>query len=97
MIANAECVLTDSFHGTIFAILFNKPFAVFQRVATEKGNEMGGRINALLKKFGLTQFYGDIDNPQIYPQPYSKDYIDLVLQIERNKSISFLKNSLGIL
>lgn len=97
LIANAECVLTDSFHGTIFAILFNKPFAVFQRVATEKGNEMGGRINALLKKFGLTQFYGDIDNPQIYPQPYSKDYIDLVLQIERNKSISFLKNSLGIL
>ena len=50
LIRDAELILTDSFHGTIFAILFNKPFAVFQRVATEKGNVMGGRINALLKK-----------------------------------------------
>jgi len=45
---NAEYVITDSFHGCVFAILFNKPFIVY-------GNKERGmaRFNSLLKLFGL--------------------------------------------
>jgi hypothetical protein len=45
---NAEYVITDSFHGCVFAILFNKPFIAY-------GNKARGmaRFNSLLKMFGL--------------------------------------------
>ena len=45
---DAEFVVTDSFHGTIFAIIFNKPFIVI-------GNSERGmtRFKSLLKIFGL--------------------------------------------
>jgi exopolysaccharide biosynthesis predicted pyruvyltransferase EpsI len=44
----AEMVVTDSFHGTVFSIIFNKPFWVV-------GNEGRGmaRFNSLLSLFGL--------------------------------------------
>ncbi len=42
---NAECVITNTFHGTLFAILFNKKFVTFH----------GGKkkITYLLEQFGL--------------------------------------------
>lgn len=44
----ADMVITDSFHGTVFSIIFNKPFFVI-------GNEGRGlaRFQSLLKMFGL--------------------------------------------
>ena len=46
--AEAEMVVTDSFHGTVFSIIFNKPFWVI-------GNEGRGmaRFETLLSTFGL--------------------------------------------
>lgn len=46
--AKASMVFTDSFHGTVFSIIFNKPFWVI-------GNKMRGmaRFNALLSIYGL--------------------------------------------
>ena len=48
-IAQSEYVFTDSFHGTVFAILFNKPFIVC-------GNKERGqpRFETLLSMTGLT-------------------------------------------
>ena len=45
---DAEFVVTDSFHGCVFSILFKKPFVVI-------GNEKRGmaRFQSLLKTFGL--------------------------------------------
>jgi exopolysaccharide biosynthesis predicted pyruvyltransferase EpsI len=45
---DAKFVVTDSFHGCVFAIIFNKPFIVY-------GNERRGmaRFHSLLKKFGI--------------------------------------------
>lgn len=46
--ATSSFVVTDSFHGTVFAIIFNKPFIVL-------GNDYRGlsRIHSLLSMFGL--------------------------------------------
>lgn len=65
LIRDAEYVVTDSFHGTLFSILFNKAF--YTRIAEKK---IGSRISDLLKKCGLedrlldpsmTSFSSDID------------------------------------
>jgi len=49
--AQADCVLTNSFHGTVFAILMRKPFLVVTqngKTATENG-----RFYSILGKLGL--------------------------------------------
>ncbi len=52
LLHHAENVYTDSFHACAFALLFQKEFTVFRRC--EYGMEdMFGRIESLLKNFGL--------------------------------------------
>ena len=46
--ANANYVVTDSFHGTSFSIIFNKPFSTY--VAATKTSD---RVRTLLGKFNL--------------------------------------------
>lgn len=48
--AQADFVVTDSFHGTVFSIIFNKPFVVLPN----KGRGMT-RFMSLLKKIGLEE------------------------------------------
>jgi hypothetical protein len=51
--ANANCIFTNSFHGTIFAILFNKPF-LFLPI---KGSaaKLNNRVENLLQKLNLME------------------------------------------
>lgn len=48
-IRNAACVVTNSFHGTAFSILFQKPFLVFSH------GRLNARIEDLLEKLGLSR------------------------------------------
>ena len=50
LIHHAEAVVTDSFHGTVFSIIYNKEFYSFCSVA---GKKIGGRITNVLGHFGL--------------------------------------------
>lgn len=53
LIKNAEFVITDSFHACVFSMIFQKPFAVFERHnAGEKGN-MNSRIYDFLEEYHL--------------------------------------------
>jgi exopolysaccharide biosynthesis predicted pyruvyltransferase EpsI len=45
---DAKFVITDSFHGTVFSILFNKPFIVIEN--KKRGQ---ARFSSLLKTFNL--------------------------------------------
>lgn len=48
---NSKYILTNTFHGTVFAIVFHKPFIVFkQNGSTAKQN---GRLESLLKMLNL--------------------------------------------
>ena len=51
LIANAEFVITNSFHGTIFSILFHKPFVTVLLNGTN--SEMNERVISLLSLLNL--------------------------------------------
>lgn len=51
-IKNAALVATDSFHSTVFSIIFKIPFITYSRV---NGEGMEDRIDTLLEKFGLLE------------------------------------------
>ena len=49
---HADLICTDSYHSSVFAILYNRPFVVFDRDQVGADN-MGSRIDTLLSKFEL--------------------------------------------
>lgn len=51
LISNASLICSDSFHCIVFAIIFSKPFIVYERQGKE--NYMASRLDTLLKKFGF--------------------------------------------
>jgi coenzyme F420-reducing hydrogenase beta subunit len=50
---NAQCVFTDSFHGAVFSVVFQKPFCVFERDRKSKVSK-NSRLYDLLEKFELS-------------------------------------------
>jgi hypothetical protein len=90
--ANARFIVTDSFHGSIFSILFKKPFLVVGN------NERGmARFSSLLKMFGLENRL--LLNTNELPMELLTDVIDwekvnALLDTKREEAISFLINSL---
>lgn len=53
IIQNAEFVITDSFHASLFSIIFNKPFWVFRRNMSGLDTQTA-RIDNLLKNFDMS-------------------------------------------
>lgn len=91
--ANAQFVLTDSFHGMIFSIIFDKPFLVI--VNEERGasrfesflNQIGGEDHLIYNCNHISKNISSISAIK----PLSKDTI----QLKRDFSIKFLKNSIN--
>ena len=90
LIRNSEVVLTDSFHATVFSIVFHKKFITYNR----QGLNMNSRIVSLAELVGamnrLTE-YGDLN----CETGINCENVNEVLKEERRKSIDFLKNALN--
>ncbi|MDD4274333.1 MAG: polysaccharide pyruvyl transferase family protein [Desulfobacter postgatei] len=55
LISNASYVLTDSFHGTIFSILYEKKFFSFSRFSEKSKSSTNSRIDFLLQQIGIPE------------------------------------------
>lgn len=88
---DAEFVVTDSFHGCVFAILFHKPFIVLSNC--ERGN---ARIDSIMRMLSLGNriAVGEEDINKIIYSRIDWDYLDAILKMLRQKSLAFLNNSL---
>ena len=88
---DAEMVFTDSFHGCVFSIIFNKPFWVIGN--KERGN---ARFDSLLKQFNLESRRFDISemNNIDLTQPIDWEQVNTIKKEWQDKSINFLKNNL---
>lgn len=88
---NAFVICTDSFHSCVFAILYNKPFVVFDREGSNIN--MNSRLDTLLKKFKLqNRWYKDRITEEQLKIDYEEAY--KILEIERKKSKEFLENAI---
>lgn len=90
LIANSSIVITDSFHGTVFSILFHREF--YSIVNKARG---GSRFFSLLKPLGLECRVGDVEEIETSQiQNVDWKHIDNVLQKQREDSMNFLINAL---
>lgn len=90
---DAELVITDSFHCTVFSIIFHKKFVVV-------ANPTRGiaRLETLLEKVGLeNRFFTNIDNvleSEILDKDIDYREVDKKLEVHRKYSMNFLKRAL---
>lgn len=89
---DAKYIITDSFHGCVFSIIFNKPFLVY-------GNKERGmaRFNSLLKMFNLEDRFllnNDDYSKGKLNQKIDWDIVNKKLKEYRNISKNFLINTL---
>lgn len=90
---DARFVITDSFHGTVFSIIFNKPFIAI-------GNPTRGttRFTSLLKIFGLEERLILEINEQAYDiinKPIDYREVNEILKKEKKMSATFLSDALS--
>lgn len=86
-IMNAECMITDSFHGTAFAINFNVPF-----VEVLPNNNTGTRNVSILNMTGLTdRILKDENDIGIINKVIDFKEVNQILNQKRKESIDILK------
>lgn len=89
-IAGAECLITDSFHGTAFAINLNVQF-----IEILPNNSTGTRNQSILKLTGLTnRILTDVNDISLAFKKINYTEVNKIIQQERLKSIRILKHML---
>lgn len=89
-IKNAEYVVTNSFHGTAFSVIFHKKF--FVEYQTHAGRN--GRAEELLERLGIKNH--EIKSDELIPEaPVNWENVEREIAAEREKSVEYLKKVLG--
>mgnify|MGYP004465869633 FL=1 len=96
LIHHAELIYTDSFHGTVFSILFKRPFVACDRIGKGIYSRMNSRIITLLSMFNLNNRHGTSANNYEINCPYDIEYgdIDAVLTVKRQEAIAYLDTAI---
>ena len=83
-IDNADVVIANSFHGTVFSVLFEKPFLSVKVASTSS------RVESFLSMVGLMSQYVENVN-QDYSLTVNFAEVRRILEKEREKSLNYLK------
>ncbi len=103
LFANASFVCTNSFHGTVFSVNFEKEFMCFtEKLSSEKA--VNSRVYSILEKLGLLSRICTADTDMTAfsaftkkdMQPVDYNHVNVLLQCERDISFKYLKDALFI-
>lgn len=88
----ADFAITDSFHGVVFCIIFNVPFAVY--INNNRGSD---RFYSLLKRFGLESRIVNNKQSLLFAinGRINWERINVLLNQEVHRSIRLLKEGIG--
>ena len=91
---NAQMIFTDSFHSSVFGFIFNTPFYIFKREGNSE--DMSSRLIDFVNMFKLEDRYLNDENFDniSFEHNYEKNYE--ILDNERNKGLTFIKQALDI-
>lgn len=96
-IRNAEYVFTDSFHCSVFSILYKKKFFTFSRFSEMAKQSTNTRIDNLMSLTGLQQRRVNTKTRVDAILNTQSDYVevDKRLQLQRKSSMEYLRNALN--
>lgn len=87
LIHHAECVITDSFHGSVFSILMHTPFINVERELNKADGDMNTRLESLLEMFSLERcrYVGEKTD---YKQILEMDFEDVDKELNRQREMA---------
>ncbi len=95
-IKNATLVCADSFHATVFSIIYKKPFLIFPRHASTSKVNMNSRMENLLETFDLKDRYipenTEYDKETLFEISFIN--VDNILEEKQKESKKYLENAL---
>lgn len=91
---NADFVLTDSYHGSIFSMIFEKDFQYLLRFAETDAISQNVRIHSLFHYLGLEGVTATQEKHFILPPKTDYSVIQEKIGTLRDRSIHYLENSL---
>mgnify|MGYP000047746441 FL=1 len=94
LIRNAEFVITDSFHGLIFSLIFRKQFVVFERHNPNMKSGQNSRILDVLELLSLKKILLPYNSTIIPEKCVTYNEIDLKIKDLVNHSKTFLHSAL---
>ncbi len=89
-IKNADFVITDTFHGTVFSIKMNTKFCTIIRKSNS--NKLTSLLKSLFHSAQMVNDLNDID--KIYNNPIDFSNSNEIIEVEKNKTINYLKENL---
>lgn len=86
----AQCIVTDTFHGSVMAIKFNKPFAVLVR------NNNRNKLDDLLKRLNATEHkVEDTDDlSKILDKICSYEEANKIIVKEKKRAVRYIQSAL---
>ena len=88
LVKHADYVVTNSFHGMIFAVQYRRPFVIFSRF------QCNNKIEEILRLFGLPQRML-VTRDQTVPDEIDYDAVHSRIDAAREKSLAFLDMELS--
>lgn len=98
LIKSAEMLITDSFHGCVFSIIYHKKFWALKRHKDSEKENMNSRLYTLFGNLGLEDRFLDDDQNLTKEELLKKiDYktVDKKLEILKKDSLKFLESALS--
>ena len=94
LIRNAKYIFTDSFHGSVFSMLYKKQFSIFNRYSNDSVSSKNSRIDSFCETYGLNdrRFSGNINDVE-----NAIDYDCVLEKVKNHRMLSkaFLDNALS--
>ena len=96
LIKNAKIVMTDSFHCSVFCLIYHTPFYTFYRTLPKAGKDINDRMINLLKIVGLENRMITPDKELDFSQIFEIDFsaTDVIIDSMRRDSLAYLRNAL---
>lgn len=97
LIENASYVCTDSFHGTVFSLLFHKKFFSFRRFSENHSASTNSRLDSLLDAICLSDriISSDTEPEMVFNKSIDYNDVDEKIGELRTQSAKWLIESLG--
>lgn len=95
-IKNADYVVTDTFHGTVFSIKYNKKFVTIVRNGEGKTYGNSNKLVDLLARFNLLDrvWNNKLNLENVLNKEIAYEEINRQIEKERVQSIDYLKNNI---
>lgn len=95
LVKNAKYICTDSFHGTVFSIIFSKNFFTFKRFNKKASLSTNTRLTSLLNKLDLNdRLFTGFESVEENLEVKNYSFVQEKLRLFREDSICYLMKSL---